>query len=313
LPSFGLTVLALGSGDIERTSELNEPLGTFGESDMAFLFSMSKSFSHLGLGANLKVVRQSIEEFDAAGVGFDVGAMLDLTPDVRIGGSVLNVGGPGLTLRETRERFATEFRGGVACETFGGRALLTAELDSRSGPGTSLHAGTEYWVHSMMALRVGYYDSDPAGGVSLRPNPTLQVDYGVADHELGVVHRLGVSYRFGGFFASSEARPPIFSPLGQRSVTQFNLKARTKREAQEWSLEVSDKFKQVVRRFSGKGLPPSHVVWDGKDEAGLPLPDGVYDYHLAVRDATGHVMTAQPGSVEIATGGPSGSVPAIVG
>jgi hypothetical protein len=313
LPSFGLTIVSMGSGDIERTSDLNEPLGTFSESDMAFLFSMSRNFSRLGLGTSLKVVRQAVEEFTAAGVGVDLGAMFDVTPDVRLGASLLNVGGPGLTFRETTEKFATEFRGGLACQTFGGRALLTAELDSRSGPGTSFHTGTEYWVHSMMALRVGYYDNEPAGGVSLRPNPTLQIDYGINDHELGVVHRLGISYRFGGFFASSRAVPAVFSPLGERSVTQFNLKARTKHEAHEWSLEVTDKFKQIVRRFGGKGLPPSHVVWDGKDEAGLPLPDGVYEYRLAVRDATGHVMTTQPGSVEIATGGPTGSVPAIVG
>ena len=48
-----------------------------------------------------------------------------------------------------------------------------------------------------------------------------------------------------------------------------------------------DKTDRIVRRFGGKGEPPAHVMWDGKDEAGLPLPDGAYHYVLTVNDAEG--------------------------
>ncbi|MCK5407273.1 MAG: hypothetical protein KAJ37_07460, partial [Candidatus Krumholzibacteria bacterium] len=113
----------------------------------------------------------------------------------------------------------------------------------------------------------------------------------------------------GGFFASSEAVPPVFSPIGQQSITKFHLKTRTKTEATSWSLEIVDKSNQVVRRFSGKGAPPAHVMWDGKDEAGLPLPDGVYKYTLIVIDTEGRELLAHERTVEITTEGPQGTVP----
>lgn len=310
LPSFGMTILNLSSGDFEKTSDLNQSLGEFKEGDFAFLFSLSKQFStRFALGANVKVVRQSVDEFDAAGVGFDLGAIYRLTPVLRVGVSALNIGGPTLTLRSVDETFPTEFRGGAALEIFGGRGLLSADINHRDGPGTAFHAGSEFWIHHTLALRVGYAEDSPTGGFSYAISPNAQFDYAATDHELGITHRFGLSYRFGGFFASSQAVPAVFSPIGQQSVTKIHLKARTKADASSWSLEIVDKSGIIVRQFSGKGSPPAHVMWDGKDEAGLPLPDGTYKYRLRVEDTEGRVFEGHEHSVEITTQGPQGAVP----
>jgi hypothetical protein len=166
-------------------------------------------------------------------------------------------------MRSIEESYPAEFRGGLAYSFFDGRGLLSAELDHRSGPGVSLHGGSEFWVHRTLALRLGYAGSEPGGGVSVRVSPDLRFDYAAVDHELGVTHCVALAYRFGGFFASSQAVPEVFSPLGQQSVTKFNLKARTKVDASSWSLDIVDKSNQIVRRFSGKGVPPAHVMWRG--------------------------------------------------
>jgi hypothetical protein len=137
----------------------------------------------------------------------------------------------------------------------------------------------------------------------------LRVDYALSDQELGVSHRLGVSFRFGGFFADSEADPPVFSPIGEKSVTKFHLQSKTKAETTEWNLEILDKSKEVIRRFGGPGTPPAHVMWDGKDETGFPLPDGFYKYVLVVHDEEGREIVGRERMVEITTGGPQGSVP----
>lgn len=313
LPSFGLSVVSLSSGDFEKTNDLNEPMGTFNEGDMAFVLSASKSLGRrLSLGTNLKVVRQDIDEFDAAGVGADLGVLFDVTPTFRIGTSVLNVGGPSLTLRETAESYPVELRSGFALRFLEGRGLISAEVNHRDGPGFTLRSGSEFWVHPSMALRVGYDDTSPAGGFGYRVRPDMRLDYAVSDHDLGVTHRIGVSYRFGGFYAESRANPPVFSPLGARAVTKFELTAHTKAEAEKWSLEVLDRSNQVVRRFSGREQPPAHVMWDGKDETGLPLPDGIYTYVLVVTDAEGRTFVGHERQVEIATEGPRGNVPVIV-
>jgi len=313
LPSFGLTLLSLNSGDFEQTNELNERLGEFSNKDFAFLLTGALNLStRWSLGANLKVARQSIEEFSASGVGADLGVMGELNDTVSLGASVLNLGGPSLTLREVDESYPEEVRAGLAFNLLNGNGLISAEVTHREGPGSQFRGGGEFWIHSSLGLRLGYYAENVAGGFSYRFGGTWQIDYGVSDHTLGVTHRFGLSYRFGGFYAKSQAVPDIFSPTGQNPVTKFLLTTRTKAEAQDWQLEIHNKSDEVVRSFGGQGVPPAHILWDGKDEAGLPLPDGVYRYWLTVHDLEGRELISQQRSVEISTGGPEGSVPVVI-
>jgi len=313
MPSLGITLLSLGSGSIERTSELNETLGSFTEGDLAVLLSASKALSpRLALGANLKIAHQSIEEFSASGVGFDLGALYDVNPRLRVGLSILNLGGPSLTLRNADEKFPGELRGGARFRYLGGRGAMAVEFDQRSGWGTTFHAGTEVWVHPSLALRLGVADASATGGMGVRLAEGFRLDYGLANHELGLTNRIGLSYRFGGFEARSEASPRVFSPLGSESVTRFDLRSRTKAAPSTWALDIIDSSDRRVRRFGGKGEPPSHVMWDGKNESGLPLADGTYRYRLTVVDAEGREIESAWDAVAIYTGGPQGAVPAVV-
>jgi len=240
-------------------------------------------------------------------MGFDLGVMGEIMPNLRVGASALNLGGPTITLRAKEESYATELRGGAAVTLLEGRSVTSAELVHRDGPGTEAKVGTEFWIQSL-ALRVGYYIDNVAAGFSYRLRNGLQIDYGMADHELGMNHRFGLNYRFGGFYADSRANPEIFSPTGQNPVTKFLLAAQTKAEAKDWTLSIRDKSGAVVRSYAGQGTPPAHIIWDGKSEAGRPLPDGNYRYCLRVTDLEGRAMTGLERTVEISTGGPQGSV-----
>ncbi len=312
LPSFGLTIVALSSGNFERTNELNDPLGTFKEGETAYIFSMAKSLNtRLAVGTNVKLARQTVEDFTGTGVGFDVGGIYSITPAIKVGAAVLNLGGPNITLRDTKETYPIEFRAGFSAQVLRGRGLLTAEVDQSSGPGVRIRSGTEYWVQQAIGLRVGMDNQEPAGGLSYRFAGKYQFDYGVMDHPLGLTHRLGLTYRFGGFFASAKAEPAVFSPTGEKAVTKIDLNARTKGETESWTLSLVNKSDETVRTFGGKGAPPAHLLWDGKDETGLPLPDGLYRYTLTVKDLEGHVIDSHTRMVQISTGGPQGTVPVI--
>lgn len=312
LPCFAVSVISLHSGQFDRTNELNDPLGTFSEGETAYIFSLAKAINpRFALGTNVKMIRQTVEDFTGTGLGFDVGAVANVTPNVRVGASILNVAGPGITLRDTKETYPIEFRGGFSAAVLHGRGLLTAEVDQSQGPGTRLRGGAEYWIQPMFALRVGADDQNPGGGMSYRFGGHYQFDYGVLDHPLGLTHRIGLTYRFGGFFASAKADPEIFSPTGERATTKIDLNARTKGETDAWALELINKSDETVRKFGGKGVPPSHIEWDGKDETGLPLADGVYRYRLTVTDVQGRVIESHIRSVTISTGGPQGEVPVI--
>ena len=313
LPGLGFTIISLRSGEFERTNELNDALGTFRDGETAYLVSISKSvMRNVAVGANVKIVRQSIDEFQASAAGADFGALVNVLPSLAVGASLLNIGGPSLTLRETAEKYPMEFRGGLSFRFLSGRGLFTTELDHRAGYDTRFHAGSEFWVHPIMGLRVGYDNSYVSGGISFAVAPGMRLDYGMSDQILGATHRIGISYQFGGFFARSEAIPPVFSPLGTQSVTKFNLTARTKTETTHWDLSIVDKSNQVVRRFSGKGTPPALVMWDGKDETGLSLADGAYRFQLVVVDSEGRTTAGREHTVEIMTSGPQGEVPVII-
>jgi hypothetical protein len=312
LPSFGVSVVSMGSGDFQRTNDMNDPLGTFKNAETAYLLTASKAFSpRLSIGTNFKFVQQAVEDFNAQGFGMDLGVLFDVTPTIRVGGSVANLAGPSLKLRDVAEAYPVAFRGGVAAEMFNGRGLMSLELDQSTGLGASFHAGAEYWLQPMLALRAGFNDSYGTGGLTYHFAPQYQLDYAIADQPLGLTHRVGLSYRFGGFFASSKAEPAIFSPTGDKAVTKISLNARTKGEPDSWTLEIVNKSDEVVRRFAGQGQPPSHVQWDGKDETGMPLADGTYHYRLTVKDREGRSLMATNRTIEISTTGPEGKVPVI--
>ena len=312
LPSFGVTMVALRSGEFQRTNELNDALGTFETGETAYLLTLAHGITpRLALGANFKVVQQTVESSRGAGFGMDVGGIASVTRDLRVALALANLGGPSITLRDEPEAYPTVVRGGLALSLFDGRGLVAVQTDYMKGLGTRFHAGTEYWILPAFGLRAGYSADGSSGGLSYRFAPRYQIDYAAADHPLGLTHRLGLSLRFGGFYASSQADPEAFSPTGERPVTRLALNARTKSESQQWALEILNKSDAVVRRFGGRGMPPAHVEWDGKDETGLPLADGLYQYRLVVTDHDGRTLTSPTRAIEISTGGPEVEVPVV--
>src|SRR5215510_12117492 len=72
-PSLGVSMVSLSSGEFERTNDVNDPLGTFKEAETAWMLTASKAFSpRLAIGANVKLVQQTVESFSAGGSGFDL-------------------------------------------------------------------------------------------------------------------------------------------------------------------------------------------------------------------------------------------------
>ena len=309
-PSFGVAVVSLGSGEFQRTNEMNAPLGTFNQGETAYLLTASKAFStRFAVGANMKLIQQKVEDFNAGGFGLDLGGWYVVRPGIKVGGSIANLGGPKLTLRSTQETWPMQMRAGFAAQVLKGKGLIVAQIDHSEVLGARFHAGGEYWIQPGLAMRLGVNDAAGTGGFSFRFAPQYQLDYGVEDHTLGMTHRVGLSYRFGGFFASSKAEPAVFSPTGEHAVTKILLNSRTKADAQNWTLEIVNKSHEIVRRFGGNGQTPAHIQWDGKDETGLPLADGTYKYQLVVNDLEGRRILGPVRAVEISTTGPQGQVP----
>ena len=137
-PSLGVAMVSLGSGEFQQTNDMNDELGSFKEGETAWLLTASKSLTpKVALGANFKLVQQTVESFSANGFGVDVGALMQMTPGLKLGASIMNLGGPSLQLRDVQESYPMQYRGGAALALLDGRGRGVRRL------GTVLRGGCD--------------------------------------------------------------------------------------------------------------------------------------------------------------------------
>jgi outer membrane protein OmpA-like peptidoglycan-associated protein/flagellar hook assembly protein FlgD len=93
---------------------------------------------------------------------------------------------------------------------------------------------------------------------------------------------------------------PAFNPAGAEGQNSVHFLEKGVKDA-KWSGEVSGPDGKVVRKYSFSPLPETDVEWDGTDDAGKPVPDGVYSYRLKALDNAGNSFASVPVSVSVDT------------
>lgn len=240
---FGISLIRLGVDDIPFTDHLLDQLDTNndGEVDdteilgildlqdeiryksnqeLALMFSYGENLGAWQVGANLKLVRQSIGEYSSLGVGMDIGLMrpkvwrrLDFGvkfQDITTTYLSWSTGRnevitpaivPGLAWRQPLPEWNMDFTVAGSFETrFDNRR--TADQYSAGSITGNAHLGLELGFSKKVYLRTGFDSGWDAGnmtagaGFYLHP---LTVDYAYAGDSLDideVTHRISVSYRF---------------------------------------------------------------------------------------------------------------------
>ena len=85
---------------------------------------------------------------------------------------------------------------------------------------------------------------------------------------------------------TAEADHLVFSPDGDSVRREIVITQESSRE-EEWSAVIRGEDGTVVRRFRWQGTVQP-VRWDGRDEAGNLVPDGLYDYEVSATDRAGN-------------------------
>jgi outer membrane protein OmpA-like peptidoglycan-associated protein/flagellar hook assembly protein FlgD len=93
---------------------------------------------------------------------------------------------------------------------------------------------------------------------------------------------------------------PAFNPAGAEGQNAARFSERGVKEA-KWSGEILGPDGKAARTWSFSPLPEPEVLWDGTDDAGKPLPDGVYSYRLRAVDAAGNSFASDPVAVAVDT------------
>lgn len=126
--------------------------------------------------------------------------------------------------------------------------------------------------------------------------------------------RLSVSY-INGFEADVEGKPvlldvtypaaeaavsrKVFNPAGSGEQTMVTIRQSSTAE-DLWSASIRDSKGNPVRNWEVSGRL-TDIVWDGKGNSGLPVPDGTYTYHVAAKDKAGNAFELKPVEISIDT------------
>ncbi len=186
----------------------------FNSADWAGYFTYAWRHSdNLQLGINLKLIRRSIAEYSATGIGFDVGALYSPMENLYIGANAQDITTTLVAWSTGRnELISPTLKLGTAYlfDLFGGRFAPTVDADLRFenrqyasiahlGPiSIDPHAGLEFDYKNTVALRVGYSDVRQltvGAGLHLRK---LDIDYSFArmgkENDLGDTHRISLCF-----------------------------------------------------------------------------------------------------------------------
>jgi flagellar hook assembly protein FlgD len=196
-----------------------------------------------------------------------------------------------------------------------------------SSENKSLRLGTEFWfMKDVIGLRGGY--STPFErpgtlhlGLSVRGlSGDLQADMAylhpihesaelnnAVDQDSGInfeKFHIGLSYRFGSDpevpppTVSAQVNPSAIIPAKGEKAT-FSLDTTTDVSLDRWSVLIYDEKGKLVRVLTGKGIPPTKVVWAGESDTYEPLAPGTYTWSFQVRDNLGHVGSTAVQTVQL--------------
>lgn len=231
--SLGLSVIRLGVDEIPDTrsagldidgnpitnldqfSRIDPSRVTyFNAADWAFLFTYARSVSsEFSYGANVKLVRRSLGDHGATGVGFDVGFWYSPVEHLALGLHAQDITTTFLAWDTGRNELISptlKFGAAYQITALGGFFRPAADMDIRFenrqfastfnfGPvSADIRAGLEYQFRDLFALRAGYSDIKQltlGAGIHL---PKLNIDYSFAKfdglYQLGNTHRISLMF-----------------------------------------------------------------------------------------------------------------------
>ena len=202
---FGLKELARGSFSFVDPMSI----ATFAVSGSRFGFDLYREIDLQGscgvavndlfsLGASIHYYHLGIANYGAASTwGVDVGLLACISEEVCWGFSAFNVNAP--TIGAARERLPQVFVTGLAYSPIV-EATLLVDIQKDVRYPAELHAGVEYLILDLLALRAGT-TNDPSilsAGLGIHYS-FVRLDYAFSNHaELGASHQVSVSIDLGG-------------------------------------------------------------------------------------------------------------------
>lgn len=213
-----------------RLSDIKDPraginpelVTEFSDQDWAFYLTFAKRHSEdFYYGVNVKLIKRDIAEFNAFGVGFDVGALYKPFENFFVGANLQDITTTLVAWNTGRNELITptaKIGSAYMLDLLGGKLTPAFDLDIRFenrrfasnfniGPVSfDMHAGLEYNFKNLFAIRGGYNDVKQftlGAGVKL---PKLNIDYSFARFNYSKNERLDDTHRISIILTLEEGR-----------------------------------------------------------------------------------------------------------
>jgi len=215
--ALGASIQYLGSGDIAGTDINGNPAAGFSASYAAYSLAYGQSFGNkLSLGVTGKIINAKISDVSATAYAFDLGSLFQLTKNLRLAGTLTNVG-TKLTFIDQGDPLPLAFHLGAAYALT--KYDLTTSLEGvypKNGL-ASVRAGMEWSPNPFLALRLGYR-TDTLKGLSPIAGLTTGIGIKVLGYEfsyafvpmgdLGNTQYISFLMKFGGEPTQMQ-KPPL--------------------------------------------------------------------------------------------------------
>ncbi len=321
--TLGITANLDSVGDFNSTGNPSATPGSALDWDLGVELGQSfgENFS-LGLGA--KFINSTLVSYSATGQAIDAGLLVYTShKELTLGLSVQNVGQiSGFNQFGTQEKLPTTYRAGLAYRLSPEdptHLALDVDIEKPIDDDPILHAGGEVWVDFQgisVAFRGGYsfnpLNSDLGGTTGASVGAGVKVsqfefEYALVPFGLlGDSNEFSITYRFEppsqeAAAAASAEKPAVLDikpqladyKTGALQQATFEIKPQARTEIKNWSLEIRDPSGNLLRTYSGKGVPPKQIAWDGKDAYGHVVPQGIFaNYNFKTEDVQGQQLVS---------------------
>jgi hypothetical protein len=173
-------------------------MGYFDDKENAFSASMSwKSTEKFSVGASLKYLMHDLYQNSADGMGLDLGFLFKENEDFSVGLAIKEIGA------SLKWDTASSREDDVPLNTTLGfmyrpikKMRMAVDINKVEDLDTKINFGVEGILSKNICLRAGVHDGDLTAGLGFDMNDWA-MDYAFEEQELGDIHRISGSIRFG--------------------------------------------------------------------------------------------------------------------
>lgn len=190
--------------DIDGRDEFAQPTLTFGAYDIAVTGSYAYTLTdRVSLGGSIKYIVSNIDDLTRFAFAGDVGAQVEVVPDLRVGGTVSNLGRGLVFLRERDDLpTAVQVGGSYRIPRYVGPGNVMFAVDVRKSRGDDAHVlfGGEYDYAGVAQVRLGYRSGYDDKGINFGAGAVVAgwtLGYAAVpfNSPLGTTHYLSFSFR----------------------------------------------------------------------------------------------------------------------